>query len=116
MNKEIKGLRMVITIVDRGEGSKVCKLFEMLGAHNHQTVLGYGTAPQDIYQYLGFGTIEKDIVISVVEETVASFMLRVLEVEMNFASPGHGVACSIPIQSIGGKRALEAVLSRNKEE
>lgn len=116
MSKEVKGLRMVITIVDRGEGSKICKLFEILGAHNHQTILGYGTAPSNIYEYLGFGTIEKDIVISVVEQTVASFMLHVLEVEMDFQSPGHGIACSIPIQSIGGKRALEAVLSRNKEE
>lgn len=116
MNKKINGLRLVITFVDRGLGNKVCQLFEMLGAHHHEIILGYGTASSEIYDYLGFGSIEKDIVISVVEETTASFMLKVLEEEMNFGSPGHGVACSIPILSVGGQRALKAILSKKGEE
>ena len=51
MNKELKGLRMIITFVDRGQGEKVTKLYEKLGAANHQIFLGYGTASSEIYAY-----------------------------------------------------------------
>lgn len=115
MNKELKGLRMIITFVDRGQGEKATKLYEKLGAANHQIFLGYGTASSEIYAYLGFGMIEKDVVISLVDVDLVPFMFNALKEEMNFNSPGHGIACSVPILSVGGQRALNAILGITEE-
>lgn len=112
MSNMPNGLRLVITIVDRGKGKKITKIFEKIGCYSHNIVLGYGTASEDILEYLGLGTIEKDVVFSVADETVVAHMLEILNVEMNFASPGHGIACSIPIQSIASKTTLDAILGK----
>lgn len=116
MSEIPKGLRLVITIVDRKKGKKVIQIFERLGCKTHQTLLGTGTAPTEIFEYLGFGVIEKDVVLSVADEMIVPFMLEALNTELDFASPGHGVACSIPIQSVGGRRALDAIMGRYIDE
>ena len=41
-------------------------------------------------------------------------MFQILEDELDFDRPGRGVACSIPVSSIAGKKALEMIL--NKKE
>ena len=116
MNKKIKGLRLVITIVNRKVGKNVIKLFEKLGCVSHQTFLGYGTAPKEILDYLGLGVIEKDVVLSVANEMDVPFMFDALEQELEFSKPGNGIACSIPIASVGGKRALEEIFGKYKPE
>ena len=59
MNRKITGMRLFVTIVDRNMGNRVVKLFEEVGSHYHQIIYGKGTAPKEIYDYLGFGVIEK---------------------------------------------------------
>lgn len=116
MIKKPNGLRLVITIVNRKVGKKVIKLFERLGCTSHQTFLGYGTAPKEILDYLGFGVIEKDVVLSVVDEIYVPVMFKTLEDKLDFGKPGHGIACSIPISSVGGQRALQELLGKYKPE
>lgn len=113
---ELKGLRLIITIVDRKKGKKVVKLFESLGCMSSSTLLGIGTAPAEILDYLGFGIVEKDVVLSLADEIIVPFLFDSLRTEMDFSEPGHGVACSIPINSVGGKRALEAILGQYVSE
>ncbi len=113
MNREIKGMRLFITIVDRGKGSKVVDLFEDTGCHYHQIIYGAGTAPKEIYDYLGFGVIEKEIVLSVANVDIAPFMIDVLKTELNFDQPGHGVACTIPLDSVAGKSVINEII-KNK--
>ena len=112
MNNTPKGLRLIITIVDRKKGKQVIKLFEKLGCVSHQTFLGSGTAPKEIFDFLGFGEIEKDVVLSIADEVVVPFMFSTLEDEMEFNEAGKGIACSIPIAAVGGKRALDAILGK----
>lgn len=114
MNSNPTGLKLLITIVDRKKGKKVVKLFEKLGCTYHHTILGYGTAPVEIFDYLGFGKIEKDVVLSVADEEMVPFMYDALNQELDFASPGHGISCSIPIKSVDSTRAIKAILEKGK--
>lgn len=116
MNKKPKGLRLIITIVDRKNGNKVVSMFEKLGCKSHQTFLGSGTAPKEIFDYLGFGDIEKDVVLSISDEMIVPFLFDALENELEFNKPGKGIACSIPICAIGGQRALNEVMGLFKLE
>ena len=116
MNEKPNGLRLVITITNRKVGKKVIKLFEKLGCVSHQTFLGYGTAPKEILDYLGLGIIEKDVLLSVADESIVPAMFKTLEEKLEFNKPGHGIACSIPVSSVGGKRALEELLGKFNPE
>lgn len=116
MNGAIKGMRLFITIVDRRKGNEVVKLFEEVGCHFHQVIYGKGTAPKEIYDYLGFGVVEKEIVLSVASTDIVPFMIDALKIEMHFDQPGHGVACTIPISSVAGKSIIEEIMRKNKIE
>ena len=114
MNNRINSMRLVVTIVDRNLSNKIVKAFEQSGSYFHEIIYGKGTAPKDIYEYLGFGNPEKAVILSVVPTDIVPFMLDILKIDFHFEQPGHGVACTIPLDSIAGKSALEEVL-RNKK-
>lgn len=114
MNNKINGMRLFVTIVDRHLGSKVVELFEEAGCHFHQIIYGKGTAPSEIYEYLGFGEVEKEVVISIAPTEIVPFMIDSLKINMNFDQAGHGVACTIPLDSLAGKSVLEEILRENK--
>ena len=111
---QIKGLKVVITIVDRKKGDEVVALFEEIGCHAHYIFLGKGTASKEILEYLGFGIIEKDVIISIADEELVPEMYQI-EDELDFDRPGKGVACSIPVSSVAGKKALDMILNKKGE-
>ena len=41
-------LKLLITIIDRGKGNDVVKLFEESGCHSNYVTYGKGTASEDI--------------------------------------------------------------------
>lgn len=116
MNKEIKGMRLFVTIVDRHKGNAVVKLFEEVGCHFHEIIYGKGTAPKEIYDYLGFGDIEKEVVLSIAPTELVPFMIDALKIDLHFDQPGHGVACTIPLDSVAGKSVIEYIMKNKKEE
>ena len=106
----VKGLSLIITFVDRRNGKKVIKLFNKMGCKYHTIFMGKGTAPHEIYEYLGVGIIEKDVVFSVCNNDLKEKLLNALIKKFKFDKPGHGVACSIPIDGIDSLSALKLVL------
>lgn len=114
MSVKIKGMRLFVTIVDRHLGSKVVELFEEAGCHFHQIIYGKGTAPSEIYEYLGFGEVEKEVVISIASTEIVPFMIDSLKINMHFDQAGHGVACTIPLDSLAGKSVLDEILREHK--
>lgn len=110
MNNQTNGLRLIITIVERKQGKKVVKLFEKLGCTSHQTFLGKGTAPVEVFELLGFGGVDKDVVVSIADVALTPKLFNALETQMHFNEPGHGIAVSIEVCSVGGARALEEIL------
>lgn len=63
--------RMMTAIVPRGAGEKVTRAAVAAGAGGGTVMLGRGTAPGAIMQFLGLGERAKDIVINLVEEAKA---------------------------------------------
>lgn len=109
---DVKGLSLIVTIVDRKIGKKVKKVFKKFGCNFHLTFVGKGTAPKEIFDYLGIGIIEKDVVLSVVDYELKDQLLDSLKNKLHFDKPGKGVACSIPINGIDSAAALERVLKK----
>ena len=57
-------LCIVLTIVERGAGQKIAKVYEQYGVGMHYRVSGEGTASSDLLNILGIGTSERDVLIS----------------------------------------------------
>ena len=108
----VKGLSLIVTIVDRKKGKKVKKIYKKLGCNYHLTFVGKGTAPKEIFDYLGVGVIEKDVILSVIDSELKNQLFENFRTKLHFDKPGKGVACSIPINGIDSAAALNRVLKK----
>ena len=61
-------IQLMTTIVDRKIIKKYLDLYHENDLHVMYVTLGYGTASNEIMDYLGLDSIEKAVVLSVVEE------------------------------------------------
>ena len=106
-----KKIKMLTTIVDRGNGEKIAEMLRENNVIYNMILLGKGTAKSEILDYLGLGQTEKDIVLSVVNEENVHNILNNLKEKMHMAEPGNGIAFTIPISSIDSSAALELICS-----
>ena len=72
--------------------------------------LGYGTATNDIMDYLGLDSTEKSVAYSVVEEETWLAVKKQLQKKLQIDAPGGGIAFTTPLSSVGGKKALNFLL------
>lgn len=107
-----RAIRLLVSIVDRGKGDGVVRLLERHGSLFHTILLGRGTARKALLDYLGLGETEKDIVLSGIAQEGSSMVLKYLIHAMQFDAPGRGIAFTLPVSSVSGRRAL-AYLSGN---
>lgn len=98
-----KGIvKLLVTIVDRGQGNKVVKLNEKEHIHVQFVCLGRGTASSEILDYLGIGETEKEVVVSLVPENKIPELLNMLSDKMHLNKPGKGIAFTLPLSGISG--------------
>ena len=112
-------LYLMNTIVDRKVAKKYLELYEENGLHVMFLSLGFGTAANEILDYLGLESSEKAVAISVVEEESWISVKKQLEKKLKIDAPGGGIAFTIPLSSIGGKKTLQFLLEKHdyrKEE
>lgn len=107
-------LKMLITVVDRNKGQLAIDQLLQEGVLFHRIVLGRGTAQTEILDLLGLGETAKDIVFSVLPQARTPRAMHKLKKTLQIDNPGHGIAFTIPISSIGGQRAL-SMLGANIE-
>lgn len=112
-------LYLMTTIVDRKVAPKYMELYQ----DNDLTVtfltLGLGTAANEIMDYLGLESNEKAVAFSVLEDSTWSKIKKQLEKKLKIDAPGGGIAFTIPLSSVGGKKALQFLLESHdykKEE
>lgn len=106
-------LKLLITIVDRDKGQIAVDLLMKEGVLFHRIVLGRGTAKTEILDLLGIGDIGKDIIFSVLPARRIGRAMQRLKKTLQFDNPGHGIAFTIPISSVGGQRTLKHLSGGN---
>lgn len=112
-------LYLMTTIVDRKIVKKYLELYQENDIHVMFLSLGTGTATNEVLDYLGLESTEKAVAISVLEEDSWSLVKKQLEKKLKIDAPGGGIAFTIPLSSIGGKKTLQFLLEREdyqKEE
>lgn len=66
-----KGAKMIVSIVERGQGKAVAKMLQEQNISFHYQCSGVGTAPSDLLEILGIGSPERDILLSLASDTIA---------------------------------------------
>lgn len=103
-------LYLMTTITDRKVANNYLELYKENGMNVLFLSLGFGTAQNEVLDYLGLETTEKAVILSVIEEHSWLNIKKQLQKKLKIDAPGGGIAFIIPLSSIGGKKALQFLL------
>lgn len=91
---------LMITVVNRDTSEEFVNFFKKEGIPRVLSVLGRGTATDEILNYLGLGETEKRIFFLVMPGEKSKKVLQDFIYLMQFETPGSGVAFTVPISSL----------------
>ncbi len=109
-------LYMMTTIVDRQIATSYARLYQENDLHVMFLSLGYGTVSNETMDLLGLESKEKTVVFAIVEEDKWLTVKRQLEKVLKIDAPGGGIAFTVPLSSIGGRKALQFLIENDKYE
>ena len=93
MNKD--SFKLIITIVERGKGKNVLAMYSGHRVQAHLQCAGRGTASSELMDTFGFGTAERDVLISLAPSPDADRLLQRLEDATHAALRAKGIAFSL---------------------
>jgi hypothetical protein len=115
MNEKFK-IKMVLAIVPRGVGESMVEFLRERLIFFNLLLLGKGTAASEWADFLALGDSKKDILITAVSAHRSPQILREMDEEFELSKPGRGIAFSVDISSVGGRRILDYWLSAQGEK
>ncbi len=95
-------VKLMVAIVDRGNGQKISAILQEEHLPVQVIFLGLGTASSEILDYFGLGETEKDIFICVVPEVKADRLMPFIAEKMHMKKPGSGIIFTIPLSGVSG--------------
>ena len=107
---------LIFTIVSKGKGEAVLDVFKENKILQNIICHGHGTAPSSILEVLGLGATDKDIILSFVKAENSKKILAEISKKLDFAKPGHGIAFTVPLESIAGIRSFKFLTADLTEE
>ena len=93
-------IKLLISIVERGRGSALMKLYTGRQVFLHCQCPGTGTATSDILNILGLGSSEKDVVLSWAAAGAAERLLTDLDADLRGAAKTTGIVFMLPLTGI----------------
>lgn len=94
-----KRIKLIVTVLERGRGKALAKLYTEQGVFCSYQCMGRGTASSELLDVLGVGSAEKDILLSMAAKETADRLLHKLENEIG-ASYGKGIVVDMPMTGL----------------
>lgn len=107
---------LVFTIVSRGKGEAVLDVFRENKVLQNIICHGHGTAPSSILEVLGLGATDKDIILSFVIAENSKKVIEQVAKKLEFSKPGHGIAFTVPLESVAGIMSFKFLTADLTEE
>lgn len=98
-------MKIMITIVDRGDGIALSRLYEQYGVGLHLQVIAEGTATSEILDMLGLTHREKELLVSFAPEQAVEDLLELLDDDYRGILSVRGLAFSMKLTGISGSVA-----------
>ncbi|MBR3391084.1 MAG: P-II family nitrogen regulator [Firmicutes bacterium] len=99
-------LYLMTTIADRKRLPDFMSVYEEHRLRVNMVALGRGTATDETMDLLGLDSSEKAVCFSFVTDTLWLTVKKVLERRIRIDVPGVGIAFTVPLSSVGGRREL----------
>ena len=96
----MEAMKMILSIVERGQGTAIQRLYRKRQVPIHLQCPGKGTATSEIMDILGLGSSEKDVVVSFAAASAAKKLLHDLDNELRGHTGGAGIVVAIPISGL----------------
>lgn len=97
---------MMVTITNRNLAKKFVEFYMQSGLEVSAATVGAGTAASEILDYFGLDGSEKIIIFHIVTGDKWKEVKQGLQRRMKIDIPGIGIAFTVPLSSVGGKKAL----------
>lgn len=99
-------LYMMVTISDRNQARRFLAFYKDYGVTVAFVTYGQGTAVSEVLDSFGLEAAEKAVLFAFVTDTEWKKIRSGLEKQLRIDIPGSGIAFTIPMSSIGGKKQL----------
>lgn len=103
----MSGLYLMTTIANRNMLPKFLGFYQEQGVLVNLITLGRGTATSEVMDYFGLESAEKAVLFGVVTDESWKSLKKALQNRFRIDVPGTGIAFTVPLASIGGKRELK---------
>ena len=103
----MNSLFWLVTITDRRSTDAFLVLYETFGVTVSLRTVGAGTAVRETLSTLGLEQTEKAVLFAMITADTWPRLQKALRRELRIDVPGTGIAFTVPVSSIGGKRALQ---------
>ncbi|MFP3155837.1 hypothetical protein LQZ18_15700 [Lachnospiraceae bacterium ZAX-1] len=110
MAERQEGTKLIISIVERGQGKNLTKIYSQNNVSFHYKSYGIGTASSELLDVIGFGSTERDILFSVATTANANMLMNKLNNELDSSIDAKGIAVDLSITAMNAMVA--AVLMR----
>lgn len=107
-------LYMMTTIANRNMLPRFLGFYQEQGVTVNLITLGRGTAASEVMDYFGLESAEKAVLFGVVTDQVWRTLKRGLQNQLRIDVPGTGIAFTVPLASIGGRRELRFLTERQE--
>ncbi|HMM05482.1 MAG TPA: hypothetical protein PKD52_02280 [Clostridiales bacterium] len=105
-------LFLLITIVNRGNGTKVMERYKEQGVSFHVLSHGYGSADSELLEILGLGETEKDVILSIGNDVETETVMTGWRENKKIQDQGKGIVFTVPLSAIVGQQVLSYLTER----
>lgn len=92
--------KLLISIVNRGDDERLTELLNDFSVALTFSCMGMGTARSAVLNYLGIGTSEKAVMLSLIPESDEEDILREIENKMSLYLVGRGISFTVPLSAV----------------
>lgn len=101
----MEGINVIVSIVERGKGTAIQKLYKKNAVFLHSQCPGKGTATSEIMDILGLGSSEKDVVLSYAETGAARNLMFQLNNDLRGAVDTSGIVFDMKLSGMNNLAA-----------
>lgn len=92
--------KLIVTIVERGQGKTIQRLYTGRQAAWHYQSIGRGTASSELLDVLGLGSTERDVLFSLASRSAAERLMRLLREERPEGLEAKGLAFDMSLTGL----------------
>lgn len=96
--EENKQMKVLVAVVDRGQGKKLSNILTMLVVE-HYIIDASGTASPEIMELIGVSSVDKSLIYCFVPDSIISMILNIVSYKMEMEESGNGIAFTLPLES-----------------